>query len=194
MFRYLFSNKIFVSIFFSILICRCAFAENNLVIELGGEASGKIEITLLPDLAPLHVERIKTLVNLGAYDGVVFHRVIEGFMAQTGDVKFGKIQAFNPELVGRGGSALPDLPSEFSDTAFIKGTVGMARSSNPDSANSQFFIMFQPAPHLDNNYTVFGMVSSGMDVLSKIKKGDLKKNGAVDNPDFMKKVYLEKQD
>ena len=194
MFRYLFSNKIFVSIFFSILICRCAFAENNLVIELGGEASGKIEITLLPDLAPLHVERIKTLVNLGAYDGVVFHRVIEGFMAQTGDVKFGKMQAFNPELVGRGGSSLPDLRSEFSDTAFIKGTVGMARSSNPDSANSQFFIMFQPAPHLNNNYTVFGMVNSGMDVLSKIKKGDLKKNGAVDNPDFMKKVYLEKQD
>ena len=194
MFRYLFSNKIFVSIFFSILICRCAFAENNLVIELGGESSGKIEITLLPDLAPLHVERIKTLVNLGAYDGVVFHRVIEGFMAQTGDVKFGKMKAFNPELVGRGGSSLPDLPSEFSDTAFIKGTVGMARSSNPDSANSQFFIMFQPAPHLDNNYTVFGMVSSGMDLLSKIKKGDLKKNGAVDNPDFMKKVYLEKQD
>ena len=194
MFRYFFSNKIFVSIFFCILICRCAFAENNLVIELGGEASGKIEITLLPDLAPLHVERIKTLVNLGAYDGVVFHRVIEGFMAQTGDVKFGKMQAFNPELVGRGGSSLPDLQSEFSDTAFIKGTVGMARSSNPDSANSQFFIMFQPAPHLDNNYTVFGMVSSGMDVLSKIKKGDLKKNGAVDNPDFMKKVYLEKLD
>ena len=194
MFKYLFSNKIFVSIFFCILICRCAFAENNLVIELGGESSGKIEITLLPDLAPLHVERIKTLVNSGAYDGVVFHRVIEGFMAQTGDVKFGKMQAFNPELVGRGGSSLPDLPSEFSDTAFIKGTVGMARSSNPDSANSQFFIMFQPAPHLDNNYTVFGLVSSGMDVLSKIKRGDLKKNGAVDNPDFMKKVYLEKQD
>ena len=194
MFRYLFSNKIFVSIFFCILICRCAFAENNLVIELGGESSGKIEITLLPDLAPLHVERIKTLVNLGAYDGVVFHRVIEGFMAQTGDVKFGKMQAFNPELVGRGGSSLPDLPAEFSDTAFIKGTVGMARSSNPDSANSQFFIMFQPAPHLDNNYTVFGTVSSGMDVLSKIKKGDLKRNGAVDNPDFMKKVYLEKLD
>ena len=192
MFRYLFSNKIFVSIFFCILICRCAFAENNLVIELGGEASGKIEITLLPDLAPLHVERIKTLVNSGAYDGVVFHRVIDGFMAQTGDVQFGKTQAFNSELVGRGGSSLPDLPSEFSDMAFVEGTVGMARSNNPDSANSQFFIMFQPAPHLDNNYTVFGTVSSGMEVLSKIKKGDLKRNGAVDNPDFMKKVYLDK--
>ena len=192
MFRHLFSKKILVNIFFCILISKCAFAENNLVIEVGGEASGKIEITLLPDLAPLHVERIKTLVNLGAYDGVVFHRVIEGFMAQTGDVKFGKTQAFNPELVGRGGSALPDLPSEFSDIAFVAGTVGMARSNNPDSANSQFFIMFQPAPHLDNNYTVFGKVSSGMEVLSKIKKGDLKRNGAVDNPDFMKKVYLDK--
>ena len=191
MLRYFFL-KILVNIFFCIFIFRCASAENILVIEVAGESSGKIEITLLPDLAPLHVERIKTLVNLGAYDGVVFHRVIEGFMAQTGDVKFGKIQAFNSELVGRGGSSLPDLPSEFSDTAFIKGTVGMARSSNPDSANSQFFIMFQPAPHLDNNYTVFGMVSSGMDVLSKIKKGDLKRNGAVDNPDFMKKVYLDK--
>ena len=192
MFRHLFSKKILVNIFFCILISKCVFAENNLVIEVGGEASGKIEITLLPDLAPLHVERIKTLANLGAYDGVVFHRVIEGFMAQTGDVKFGKMQAFNPELVGRGGSSLPDLQSEFSDIAFVTGTVGMARSNNPDSANSQFFIMFQPAPHLDNNYTVFGKVSSGMDVLSKIKKGDLKRNGAVDNPDFMKKVYLDK--
>ena len=192
MFRHFSFTKLLVNILFCILIFRCAFAENNLVIEVGGEASGKIEITLLPDLAPLHVERIKTLVNLGAYDGVVFHRVIEGFMAQTGDVKFGKTQAFNPELVGRAGSSLPDLQSEFSDIAFVTGTVGMARSNNPDSANSQFFIMFQPAPHLDNNYTVFGKVSSGMDVLSKIKKGDLKRNGAVDNPDFMKKVYLKK--
>ena len=123
---------------------------------------------------------------------MVFHRVIEGFMAQTGDVQFGKTQAFNPELVGRGGSLLPDLPSEFSDMAFVEGTVGMARSNNPNSANSQFFIMFQPAPHLNNNYTVFGTVNSGMDVLSKIKKGDLKRNGAVDNPDIMKKVYLDK--
>ncbi len=191
MLRFFSSKKTLVNLFICVLICRCAFAENNLVIEVGGEASGKIEITLLPDLAPLHVERIKTLVNLGAYNGVVFHRVIEGFMAQTGDVKFGKIQAFDPELVGRGGSSLADLQAEFSDVAFVEGTVGMARSSNPDSANSQFFIMFQPAPHLDNNYTVFGKVSSGMEVLSKIKKGDLKRNGAVDNPDFMKKVYLE---
>ena len=192
MFRFFILKKILVTIFFCICIFRCAIAENNLVIEVAGEANGKIEITLMPDLAPLHVERIKTLVNSGAYDGVVFHRVIEGFMAQTGDVKFGKTQAFNPELVGRGGSSLPDLPSEFSDMAFVEGTVGMARSNDPDSANSQFFIMFKPAPHLNNNYTVFGMVSSGMEVVSKIKKGDLKRNGAVDNPDFMKKVYLEK--
>ena len=190
--RSIFTKKILVNILFCIFIFRCAVAENNLVIEVAGESSGKIEITLLPDLAPLHVERIKTLVNAGSYDGVVFHRVIDGFMAQTGDVQFGKTQAFNPELVGRGGSSLPDLPSEFSDMAFVEGTVGMARSNNPDSANSQFFIMFQPAPHLDNNYTVFGTVRSGMDVLSKIKKGDLERNGAVDNPDFMKKVYLDK--
>ena len=192
MLRSIFTKKILVNILFCIFIFRCAVAENNLVIEVAGQSSGKIEITLLPDLAPLHVERIKTLVNSGAYDGVVFHRVIEGFMAQTGDVQFGKRQAFNPELVGRGGSSLPDLPSEFSDMAFVEGTVGMARSNNPDSANSQFFIMFRPAPHLNNNYTVFGTVSSGMEVVSKIKKGDLKRNGAVDNPDFMKKVYLDK--
>ena len=192
MFRFLFSKKILINIFFCIFIFRCAYAENNLVIEVAGEVSGKVEITLLPDLAPLHVERIKTLVNSGAFDGVVFHRVIEGFMAQTGDVQFGKTQAFNPELVGRGGSSLPDLPSEFSDMPFVEGTVGMARANDPNSANSQFFIMFKPAPHLNNNYTVFGMVSSGMEVVSKIKKGDLKRNGAVDKPDFMKKVYLEK--
>ena len=192
MFRCVFSKKILASVVFSLFIYKSAFAENNLVIEVSGEANGRIEIILLPDLAPLHVERIKNLVNSGAYDGVVFHRVIEGFMAQTGDVEFGKSQAFNPELVGRGGSSLPDLPSEFSDMPFVEGTVGMARSNQPNSANSQFFIMFQPAPHLDNNYTVFGKVSSGMEVLTKIKKGDLKRNGAVNNPDFMKRVYLEK--
>ena len=190
MVRFLYLKKILISIVLYIFFFKPVFAENNLIIELAGEANGRIEITLLPDLAPFHVERIKTLVNLGLYDGVVFHRVIDGFMAQTGDVQFGNIQAFNPDLVGRGGSSLPDLPSEFSDMAFVEGTVGMARSQDPNSANSQFFIMFQPAPHLDNNYTVFGTVSSGMEVLNKIKKGDLRKNGAVDNPDYMKKVFL----
>ena len=164
-------------------------AKKNIVIETN---KGQVTVELLSSLAPNHCKRILQLSKDKFFDDVVFHRVIDGFMAQTGDVQFGKTQAFNPELVGRGGSSLPDLPSEFSDMAFVEGTVGMARSNNPDSANSQFFIMFQPAPHLDNNYTVFGTVSSGMDVLSKIKKGDLKGNGAVDNPDFMKKVYLDK--
>ena len=192
MFRFHFFKKIIFSIIFYVFLLKPAFAENKMILEVAGEANGRIEITLLPGLAPLHVERIKTLVNLGEYDGVVFHRVIDGFMAQTGDVQFGNRQAFNPDLVGRGGYSLPDLPSEFSDMAFVEGAVGMARSQDPNSANSQFFIMFQAAPHLDNNYTVFGKVSSGMEVLNKIKKGDLKKNGAVDNPDYMKRVYLDK--
>ena len=156
MFRYYFLKKILAGFIFVSFLFKSAFAENNLVIEVAGEAIGKIEITLLPDLAPLHVERIKALVNSKSYDGVVFHRVIDGFMAQTGDVEFGNIQEFNPSLVGRGGSSFPNLPSEFSDTPFVEGTVGMARSQDPNSANSQFFIMFKPAPHLNNKYTVFG--------------------------------------
>ena len=192
MFRCFFLQNILLSILFGIFVFKSVLAENNLVIEVEGEASGIIEITLLPDLAPLHVERIKALANDGSYDGVVFHRVIDGFMAQTGDIQFGNNKAFNPELVGRGGSSLPNLPSEFSDLPFVKGTVGMARSQDPNSANSQFFIMFKPAPHLNNNYTVFGRVSSGMEILNNIKKGDLKKNGAVINPDIMKKVYIKK--
>ena len=192
MFRAYFLKKILLGVIFSSFFFKSIFADNNLVIEVAGEVTGRIEITLFPDVAPLHVERIKALVNAGFYNGVVFHRVIEGFMAQTGDVQFGNSKEFNPDLVGRGGSSLPNLPSEFSDLPFVKGTVGMARSQDPNSANSQFFIMFKPAPHLNNNYTVFGMVSSGMEVLNNIKRGDLKKNGAVINPDIMKKVYLEK--
>ena len=191
MFRFYFLKRTLIGIFFCLLFLTSAFAQNNLVIEVAGEANGKIKITLLPDLAPLHVERIKTLVNSGAYNGVVFHRVIDGFMAQTGDVQFGNSKKFNPNLVGRGGSLLPNLPSEFSDMPFVEGSVGMARSQDPNSANSQFFIMFQPAPHLNNNYTIFGMVNSGMEILNKIKKGNAKKNGVVDNPDIMKNVYLE---
>ena len=192
MFRYYFLKKILISLIFGVFFFKSALAENNLVIEVEGEASGIIEITLLPDLAPLHVERIKALADDGSYDGVVFHRVIDGFMAQTGDVQFGNNKAFNPDLVGRGSSSLPNLPSEFSDLPFVTGTVGMARSQDPNSANSQFFIMFKPAPHLNNNYTVFGRVSTGMEVLNNIKKGDLKKNGSVINPDIMKKVYIKK--
>ena len=192
MFSYYFLKKILISVIFVVFSFKSALAENYLVIEVEGEASGIIEITLLPDLAPLHVERIKALADDGLYDGVVFHRVIDGFMAQTGDVQFGNNKAFNPVLVGRGSSSLPNLPSEFSDLTFAKGTVGMARSQDPNSANSQFFIMFKPAPHLNNNYTIFGTVNSGMEVLNNIKKGDLKKNGAVSNPDIMKKVYIKK--
>ena len=192
MFSYYFLKKILISVIFVVFSFKSALAENYLVIEVEGEASGIIEITLLPDLAPLHVERIKALADDGLYDGVVFHRVIDGFMAQTGDVQFGNNKAFNPDLVGRGSSSLPNLPSEFSDLTFAKGTVGMARSQDPNSANSQFFIMFKPAPHLNNNYTIFGTVNSGMEVLNNIKKGDLKKNGAVSNPDIMKKVYIKK--
>ena len=192
MFRCFFLQNILLSILFGIFVFKSVLAENNLVIEVEGEASGIIEITLLPDLAPLHVERIKALADDGSYDGVVFHRVIDGFMAQTGDVQFGNNKAFNPDLVGRGSSSLPNLPSEFSDLPFVTGTVGMARSQDPNSANSQFFIMFKPAPHLNNNYTVFGRVSTGMEVLNNIKKGDLKKNGAVINPDIMKKVFIKK--
>ena len=191
MLRYHFLKKFLIGFVFVSFFFKSSYAENNVVIEVAGEASGRIEITLFPALAPLHVERIKALVNSKSYDGVVFHRVIDGFMAQTGDVEFGNIQEFNPSLVGRGGSSFPNLPSEFSDTPFVEGTVGMARSQDPNSANSQFFIMFKPAPHLNNKYTVFGIVSSGMEVLNKIKKGDLKKNGAVNNPDIMKKVYID---
>ena len=192
MLRYYFLKKFLIGFVFVSFFFKSSYAENKVVIEVAGEASGRIEITLLPNLAPLHVERIKALVNSSSYDGVVFHRVIDGFMAQTGDVEFGNKRAFNPSLVGRGGSSFPNLPSEFSDTPFVEGTVGMARSQDPNSANSQFFIMFKPAPHLNSKYTVFGMVSSGMEVLNKIKKGDLKKNGTVNNPDIMKKVYIEK--
>ena len=153
MFRCYFFKKILLGVIFCSFFFKFAFAGNNLVIEVAGQASGRIEITLLPDRAPLHVERIKALVNSGSYDNVVFHRVIEGFMAQTGDVQFGNSKEFNPDLVGRGGSSLPNLPSEFSDVPFVEGTVGMARSQDPNSANSQFFIMFKPASHLNNNYT-----------------------------------------
>ena len=189
MFKFIFFKKILVNLFFCILICRCAFAENNLVIELEGESSGKIEITLLPDLAPLHVERIKTLVNLGAYDGVVFHRVIDGFMAQTGDGQFGSLKkGLQGDRVGMGGSDLPDLEAEFTSEPFVRGIVGMARSQDPNSANSQFFIMLEDSMHLNNQYTVWGKVSKGMEVVDKIKKGDQSDNGKVDDPDFIKTI------
>ena len=147
--------------------------------------TGDVKIELFSDVAPKHVERIKKLANDGLYDGVVFHRVIDGFMAQTGDVKFGNSSSKNFDLrrAGMGGSDLPDLPAEFNDLPHDKGTVSMARSSDPNSANSQFFICFEAAPFLDRQYTVFGKVIEGMEHVDKIKRGDDNNNGAVSDPD-----------
>ncbi len=162
--------------------------ENTMVITL---KDGDVTVALRPDLAPKHVAQIKKLVREGAYDNVVFHRVIDGFMAQTGDVKFGNAKkGFSASAVGTGGSDLPDLPAEFSKEHFVRGVVGMARSQNPNSANSQFFIMFAPAPSLDGQYTIVGTVEKGMDLVDRIKKGDDAQNGAVDNPDRMIKVRI----
>jgi len=146
---------------------------------------GDVKIELFPDIAPKHVERIKKLANEGKYDNVVFHRVIDGFMAQTGDVQYGNSSSNEYDLrrVGTGGSTLPDLPSEFSDIPHVRGTLSMARSQDPNSANSQFFICFKAAPFLDRQYTVFGKVIEGMENVDKIKKGNQDQNGSVDNPD-----------
>ena len=145
---------------------------------------GDVKIELFEDVAPNHVKRIKELANSGKYDNVVFHRVIDGFMAQTGDVKFGNSSSsdFNLQRAGMGGSDLPDLKQEFNDLPHERGTVSMARSSDPNSANSQFFICFESASYLDRNYTVFGKVIEGMEFVDKIKKGD-GPNGSVSEPD-----------
>jgi peptidylprolyl isomerase len=163
--------------------------ENTMIITL---KNGDVTIALRPDLAPKHVAQIKKLVREGVYDNVAFHRVIDGFMAQTGDVKFGNMKkGFSPEAVGTGGSELPDLPAEFSQSEhFKRGTLGMARSQDPNSANSQFFIMFAPAPNLDGQYTIVGNVVSGMELVDKIKKGDEADNGTVSDPDRMIKVRI----
>ncbi len=146
---------------------------------------GDVKIELFQDVAPKHVERIQILANEGIYDSVVFHRVIDGFMAQTGDVKFGNSSNDNYDLrrVGTGGSSLPDLKAEFSDLPHDRGTLSMARSQDPNSANSQFFICFKPSPFLDRQYTVFGKIVEGMEYVDKIKKGDANQNGSVENPD-----------
>ena len=143
--------------------------------------NGDVKIELFSDTAPNHVKRIKELADAGKYDNVVFHRVIDGFMAQTGDVKFGNSNSNDFDLgrAGMGGSDLPDLKQEFSNLPHDRGTLSMARSSDPNSANSQFFICFKPAPFLDNQYTVFGKVIEGMEFVDKIKRGDENNNGAV---------------
>ena len=145
---------------------------------------GEVKIQLFSEEAPLHVERIKKLANDGKYDNVVFHRVIEGFMAQTGDVRFGNSSSsdFDLRRAGMGGSELSDLKAEFSNLPHLRGTVSMARSADPNSANSQFFICLEDAPHLDRNYTVFGKVIEGMNYVDNIKKGE-GQNGSVSNPD-----------
>ena len=145
---------------------------------------GLVVIETRPDLAPKHVAQIKQLISEGKYDGVVFHRVIEGFMAQTGDVQFGNTSSNNFDLnrAGMGGSDLPDLKQEFNNLPHERGTVSMARSSDPDSGNSQFFICFADAAFLDRQYTVFGKVIEGMELIDKIKKGD-GPNGSVSDPD-----------
>ena len=159
-----------------------------LTIELN---DGPVLIELFSKQAPKHVERIKKLASSGEYDGVAFHRVIDGFMAQTGDVEFGNVKDFNLARVGTGGSDLPDLKAEFNDSKHERGTCSMARSSDPDSANSQFFICFEPSSFLDNQYTVWGKVVEGMEFVDKIKRGKSSNNGSVSDPDFMKKVSVK---
>ncbi|WP_336071532.1 peptidylprolyl isomerase [Nitratireductor rhodophyticola] len=176
----------------SLGMASAAEPENTLILTL---RNGEVTIGLRPDLAPRHVEQVKALVEEGAYDNVAFHRVIDGFMAQTGDVQYGDVEdGFDARLVGTGGSDKPDLPAEFSEAAFARGTVGMARSQNPNSANSQFFIMFAPAEHLNGQYTVIGEVESGMELIDAIKKGDAAQNGMVQNPDKILNARMASDD
>ena len=175
--------KLFKIVFIFFLINSNIIAkENMMILKL---KDGEVKIELFKDEAPNHVERITKLANDGTYDGVVFHRVIDGFMAQTGDVKFGNSSNENYDInrAGMGGSDLPDLKSEFNNLPHERGTLSMARSSDPNSANSQFFICFENASFLDRQYTVFGRVVSGMEFVDKIKRGDSNNNGAVSDPD-----------
>jgi len=176
--KYIF--KILILLFF--LTNNTIAKENIMILKL---KDGDVKIELFNDVAPKHVERIKELANSGQYDNVVFHRVIDGFMAQTGDVKFGNSSNndFDLRKAGMGGSDLPDLKSEFNDLPHERGTLSMARSQDPNSANSQFFICFKPAPSLDRQYTVFGKVIEGMEFVDKIKRGDENNNGSVSDPD-----------
>ena len=166
---------------FSLLNVNSLAKENTMILKL---KYGEVIIELYPDKAPNHVKRFKELADQGKYDNVVFHRVIEGFMAQTGDVKFGNSSNpdFNLSLAGTGGSDLPNLKAEFTNIAHARGILSAARSSDPNSANSQFFICFNQAPHLDRQYSAFGKVVKGMEFVDMIKKGD-SNSGAVSEPD-----------
>ena len=163
----------------------------NLEITVAGEANGTIVIDLFEDVAPLHEGQITTLARTMAYDNVVFHRVIDGFMAQTGDVEFGKMGG-DMRMAGRGGSQFSDLPAEFSDIPFDRGVVGMARSQNPNSANSQFFIMFDQGYFLNGQYTVVGRVIEGMDVVDAIKRGAGPNGAVIGQPDVMQTVRVQR--
>ncbi|MEM9710210.1 MAG: peptidylprolyl isomerase [Pseudomonadota bacterium] len=161
----------------------------GLEIDVAGEANGTIVIDLFEDIAPAHVDQITALASEGAYDDVVFHRVIDGFMAQTGDVEFGKSSG-DLSNAGRGGSALPDLQAEFSDINYDRGIVGMARAQNPNSANSQFFIMFAEGNFLNGQYTVVGQVTEGMEIVDAIKRGDGPNGAVIGPPDVMQAVRV----
>ena len=176
---------------FFILITNITYAEENtMIMKL---KNGDVIIELFNDIAPKHVERIKKLILEKKYDGVVFHRVIDGFMAQTGDVEHGNSNSgkFNLQKAGTGGSEYPDLKEEFSAASHERGTLSMARSSDPNSANSQFFICFQAAKHLDRQYTVFGKVVKGMEFVDSIKRGK-GSNGEVTDPDKIISLTIEK--
>ena len=161
----------------------------GLDVTVSGQANGTFHIDLLDDVAPQHVARITELANQGLYNGVVFHRVIDGFMAQTGDVEFGRMGG-DMSMAGMGGSTLPDLPAEFSALPFDRGVVGMARAADPNSANSQFFIMFQPGYFLNGDYTVVGTVTEGMDVVDAIKRGEGANGAVIGQPDMMASVTV----
>jgi len=177
-------NKLIIKflVIFFILTNNITAKENIMILKL---KDGDVKIELFNDIAPNHVKRIKELALAGKYDGVVFHRVIDGFMAQTGDVKFGNStnDQYDLRRAGTGGSDFPDLKEEFNDLPHQRGTLSMARSQDPNSANSQFFICFKEASFLDRQYTVFGKVIKGMEFVDKIKRGDENNNGSVSNPD-----------
>ena len=174
-------KKILFFFIFTLFINQSHAEENVMILKL---KNGDVVIELFEEIAPNHVQRFKQLATKKKYDGVVFHRVIDGFMAQTGDVQFGNstLESFDIRRAGTGGSEYPNLKAEFSNTAHERGTLSMARSSDPNSANSQFFICFKSAPHLDRQYTVFGKVIKGMEFVDLIKKGE-GSNGAVSEPD-----------
>ena len=180
-------KKIFIILAFVLFINVTNAEENKMIMKL---KKGDVVIELFDDIAPNHVKRFKLLAKEKKYDGVVFHRVIDGFMAQTGDVEIGNSKNFNSQKVGTGGSSYPDLKAEFSNLPHERGTLSMARSADPNSANSQFFICFDTASHLDRSYTVFGKVVKGMEFVDLIKRGE-GGNGEVSNPDVIISLSAE---